>query len=78
MWRGMAVIERVAAEPLSESFFLGLRLREGIAEWRVSRTWSRRFVQDGLLERAGERVRLTSRGVLLSNEVFAEFIQPAG
>ena len=37
-----------------------------------------RFVQDGLLERAGERVRLTSRGVLLSNEVFAEFIQPAG
>ena len=70
-------IERVAAEPLSESFFLGLRLREGIASGGFADVVDR-FVQDGLLERAGERVRLTSRGVLLSNEVFAEFIQPAG
>jgi oxygen-independent coproporphyrinogen III oxidase len=69
-------IERVAAEPLSEMFFLGLRLREGIASGGFADVVER-FVQDGLLERAGERVRLTSRGVLLSNEVFAEFIQPA-
>jgi oxygen-independent coproporphyrinogen-3 oxidase len=69
-------IERVAAEPLSETFFLGLRLREGIASGGFADVVER-FVQDGLLERAGERVRLTSRGVLLSNEVFAEFIQPA-
>ena len=32
------------------------------------------FVRDGLLERANGRVKLTSRGVLLSNEVFAEFV----
>jgi len=70
-------IERVAAEPLSESFFLGLRLREGIESGGFANVVER-FVQDGLLERAGERVRLTPRGVLLSNEVFAEFIQPAG
>lgn len=68
-------IERVAAEPLSESFFLGLRLREGISSGGFPEVVER-FVRDGLLERAGERVRLTSRGVLLSNEVFAEFIQP--
>ena len=70
-------IERVAAEPLSESFFLGLRLREGIESGGFANVVER-FVQDGLLERAGERVRLTPRGVLFSNEVFAEFIQPAG
>jgi len=71
-----AAIERVVAEPLSESFFLGLRLRDGISSGGFPEVVER-FVQDGLLERAGERVRLTSRGVLLSNEVFAEFIQPA-
>src|SRR5579863_8354270 len=53
-------IERVAAEPLSETFFLGLRLREGIASGGFDDVVER-FVQDGLLERAGERVRLTSR-----------------
>jgi oxygen-independent coproporphyrinogen III oxidase len=69
-------IERVTAEPVSEAFFLGLRLREGIESGGFPEVVEK-FVQDGLLERAGERVRLTSRGVLLSNEVFAEFIQPA-
>lgn len=69
-------IERVAAEPVSEAFFLGLRLREGIASEGFAEVVEK-FVEDGLLERAGERVRLTSRGVLLSNEVFAEFIQSA-
>ena len=72
-----AAIERVAAEPLSEQFFLGLRLREGIESGAYPEVIDR-FVRDGLLERAGGRVRLTPRGVLLSNEVFAEFIEPAG
>jgi coproporphyrinogen III oxidase-like Fe-S oxidoreductase len=31
-------------------------------------------VQDGLLERQGTIVRLTARGRLLSNEVFARFL----
>ena len=30
---------------------------------------------DGLLEIAGERLRLTARGRLLSNEVFARFLR---
>ena len=71
-----AAIARVRAEPLSESF-LGLRLREGV-EGNAFPDVIEKFLHDGLLERAGTRVRLTPRGVLLSNEVFAEFIQPAG
>jgi oxygen-independent coproporphyrinogen-3 oxidase len=72
-----AALATVPAEPLSESFFLGLRLREG-AEGNAFPDVIGKFIRDGLLERAGGRVRLTPRGVLLSNEVFAEFIQPAG
>jgi oxygen-independent coproporphyrinogen-3 oxidase len=72
-----AALDRIAAEPLSESFFLGLRLREGV-EGNAFPDVIERFVHDGLLERSAGRVRLTPRGVLLSNEVFAEFIQPAG
>jgi oxygen-independent coproporphyrinogen-3 oxidase len=68
-----AALDRIAAEPLSESFFLGLRLREGV-EGNAFPDVIEKFVHDGLLERAGGRVRLTPRGVLLSNEVFAEFV----
>ncbi|HEV1287738.1 MAG TPA: hypothetical protein VNU44_20605 [Bryobacteraceae bacterium] len=34
----------------------------------------RQFIHDGLLEQSGSRVRLTPRGVMLSNEVFQQFI----
>jgi oxygen-independent coproporphyrinogen-3 oxidase len=33
------------------------------------------LIQDGLLEAASDRLRLTSRGRLLSNEVFARFLR---
>ena len=36
------------------------------------------FVETGLIERPGEVIRLTSRGRLLSNEVFERFISGAG
>ena len=68
-----AALDHVPAEPLSEQFFLGLRLREGV-EGNAFPDVIDKFVRDGLLERSGTRVRLTPRGVLLSNEVFAEFI----
>jgi len=72
--RGGAV-ERTAADPVGERFFLGLRLMEGIeGEWAPFEEAIRRFLAEGLLEYDGRRLRLTSRGVLLSNEVFAEFV----
>jgi oxygen-independent coproporphyrinogen III oxidase len=61
-----------------ERFFVGLRLMEGIRPSREE--WSRfeepiaRFVDAGLLETEDGALRLTSRGVLLSNEVFQEFL----
>ena len=68
---------RTPADPLSETYFLGLRLREGVEAGAFERAFPdavQRFTGDGLLERAGERIRLTPRGVMLSNEVFAEFM----
>jgi oxygen-independent coproporphyrinogen-3 oxidase len=61
-----------------ERFFVGLRLLEGIrldaSEWARYEAPIRRFLDAGLLERSGDRLRLTSRGVLVSNEVFQEFL----
>jgi oxygen-independent coproporphyrinogen-3 oxidase len=63
-----------------ERFFVGLRLMAGIrpapAEWRRFEEPIRRFLDAGLLETAGGVLRLTGRGVLLSNEVFQEFLTP--
>ena len=66
-------IARTPADARSEKYFLGLRLTEGVEPDAFPET-IQRFVVDGLLERAGGRVRLTPRGVMLSNEVFAEFV----
>jgi len=67
--------ERVLADPIGERFFLGLRLTEGIeGEWSPFEDAVRRFIQAGLLKSKGGRLSLTPRGVLLSNEVFAEFV----
>jgi oxygen-independent coproporphyrinogen-3 oxidase len=61
-----------------ERFFVGLRLLEGVelspADEARHGAVIARFVGDGLLERDGPRVRLTRRGVLLSNEVFEAFL----
>ena len=61
-----------------ERFFVGLRLSQGMRprpdEWRRFEAPIRRFLDAGLLETDGEMLRLTAKGVLLSNEVFQEFI----
>ena len=61
-----------------ERFFVGLRLMEGVrpdaAEWRRHDAAIRKFVDAGWLETAGGVLRLSSRGVLVSNEVLAEFL----
>jgi len=66
------------ANAAEEKFFVGLRLNEGIRpnadEWKRFGEPIERFVADGLLARQGDTIRLTDRGVLVSNEVFEEFI----
>ena len=61
-----------------EKFFVGLRLSEGVRpealEWHRYGEAIHRFVAQGLLEQIDGALRLTDRGVLLSNEVFQEFL----
>jgi oxygen-independent coproporphyrinogen-3 oxidase len=72
------VTESTPANLDEEKFFVGLRLTEGVRpsveEWQRYEAPISRFLKDGLLERRGDTVRLTDRGVLLSNEVFQEFL----
>ena len=69
---------RVERNPLEERFFVGLRLTQGIRpeprEWERFGEPIRRFIEQGLLETDGDVLRLTSRGVMLANEVFQEFL----
>ena len=61
-----------------ERLFTGLRLSSGLrldpADWARHGATIERFVEAGLLEADQGVVRLTRRGVLLSNEVFQEFL----
>ncbi len=62
-----------------ERIFTGLRLSRGLApsesaEWEQRGDAIERFVEAGLLETDGDVLRLRARGVLLSNEVFQEFV----
>jgi oxygen-independent coproporphyrinogen-3 oxidase len=73
--RGHALRVILPADAVAERFFLGLRLSEGIeGPWEPFAGPIRQFIHDGLLEKFGERIRLTPRGVMLSNEVFQEFV----
>lgn len=65
------IVELTEANEQEEHYFLGLRLREGIEANGAPVTSAETA---GLLERSEGRLRLTNRGVLLSNEVFQEFI----
>jgi oxygen-independent coproporphyrinogen-3 oxidase len=75
-----ARIDTTPANAAEERFFVGLRLTQGIQpeakEWLKFEQPIQRFLAEGLLARDGSRLRLTDRGVLFSNEVFAEFITP--
>ena len=70
---------------LEESFFLGLRLVRGVSLGELSSKFGEQavenfrntiaeLVEDGLLQRSEDVLRLTSRGRMLSNEVFQRFI----
>ncbi|MBM3725756.1 MAG: radical SAM family heme chaperone HemW [Acidobacteria bacterium] len=73
------VMEREEADEAEERFFLGLRLDEGIAAEPDAIAPHgevlERLAAAGLVETTSQRLRLTRRGVLVSNEVFQEFIR---
>jgi oxygen-independent coproporphyrinogen-3 oxidase len=70
--------ETTPSNPVEERFFVGLRLMQGIRpspdEWRRFDGPIRRFLDAGLLETREDMLRLTSRGVMVSNEIFQEFL----
>jgi len=76
--RATALLEETPAKRDEERLFLGLRQTAGVrlsqAEWTRWSAPLARYFNEGLLARDGEVLRLTDRGVLLSNEVFQEFL----
>jgi oxygen-independent coproporphyrinogen-3 oxidase len=87
-YQQQAGFERTAVSPQAareESFFLGLRLSRGVRLRELAakfgeeavghaRSAIAQLVEGGLMEERGEFVCLTSRGRLLSNEVFERFL----
>jgi oxygen-independent coproporphyrinogen-3 oxidase len=63
-----------------EKFFVGLRLAEGVhpdaSDWQRFGPVLERFLENGMLERSGVNgnLRLSGRGVMVSNEIFQEFL----
>jgi oxygen-independent coproporphyrinogen-3 oxidase len=61
-----------------EKFFVGLRLmggvRPNVEEWQRYEAPIRRFVDGGLMETDHGLLRLTPRGVMVSNDIFQEFL----
>ena len=74
-----------AAQQLEEAWFLGLRRNVGVSLSQLRAEFgaraiepsiaaAHRLAEDGLLTIEDEMVRLTDRGRLISNDVFAEFL----
>ena len=70
---------------MEEFMFLGLRLTEGVSEAEFRRRFGNpvdavygpvlaRHTDGGLLERTGERIRLTEKGLDLANYVMSDFL----
>jgi oxygen-independent coproporphyrinogen-3 oxidase len=76
---GTSRIEESRPDAGEEKFFVGLRLTEGItaddSDWQRFGPVFDRFLSEGVLENTGGRLRLTSRGIMVSNEIFQEFIE---
>ncbi len=73
--------EQSTPDPAEEKFFVGLRLAEGVhadeRDWQRFGLAFERLLAAEVLERAGGNLRLTPRGVMVSNEVFQEFVSGA-
>ncbi len=79
------VQELTTQEQMEEFMFLGLRLTEGVDLEEFRRNFGKTaadvygrqissFLAQGLLEREGQRLKLTLRGIDVSNAVFAAFL----
>jgi oxygen-independent coproporphyrinogen III oxidase len=70
--------ELIPTDAGEEHFFVGLRLMRGIEpsanEWIRFAAPIDKWSKVGMLERDGSRLRLSPKGVLLSNEIFEEFV----
>ncbi len=73
-----AIPNLIETDASEEHFFVGLRLMDGIEP--TPQEWSRfgssidKHLRNGMLQRDGDRLRLSAQGVLLSNEIFEEFV----
>jgi len=72
-------------EQIEEKIFLGLRKSEGINIEKINKKFSiqlenlykiqfDKFISLGLLEKNNNQIKLTQKGILLSNEVLCEFL----
>jgi oxygen-independent coproporphyrinogen-3 oxidase len=71
-------VEEASPDAREEKFLVGLRLAEGVsadeADWERFGPTFEYFLSGGMLERADGNLRLTNRGVMVSNEIFQEFV----
>ena len=74
-----------ADHALQETLFLGLRLAEGVDWTGLQNSYGAEklstyesalqdWIQQGLAQKTGDVVRLTASGMLISNEVFQQFV----
>lgn len=72
-------------EQMEETMYLGLRMTEGVSGKKFAETFGcpmekiygkviQKHTDQGLLEKAGDRIRLTDRGIDVSNYVMADFL----
>ena len=65
--------------------FLGLRKTRGISKKEFRRTFGKdidlvyektleKYLKNGMLQESGDRIFLSEEGILLSNQVFADFL----
>ncbi|HSU58838.1 MAG TPA: coproporphyrinogen-III oxidase family protein [Bryobacteraceae bacterium] len=75
---GERQIECTASDRGEEHFFVGLRLMEGIEptadEWTRFEQPIQKWVRAGMLQKDDSRLRLSPRAVLISNEIFQDFL----
>jgi len=71
-------VETSVPDALEEKFFVGLRLASGVepdaSDWVRFGPAFQRFLAGGVMEWHEGRLRLTPRGIMISNEIFQEFL----